>query len=116
RGRNLFGFIGDSHARAVAPGGNHMFERLGGGTQVSGPVIDDGNGLSHKALRTVIPCALSSLLEEGFLGMKIGFYRWSDTDDATKARILRRSAAEIDDVMDKVLPIIADVKARGDAA
>lgn len=48
--------------------------------------------------------------------MKIGFYRWKDTDQASKARILRRSGADIDDVMDKVRPIIADVKARGDAA
>ena len=48
--------------------------------------------------------------------MKIGFYRWSETDDTTKARIFRRSAADIDGVMEKVRPIIADVKARGDAA
>lgn len=48
--------------------------------------------------------------------MKIGFYRWSDTDATTKARILRRSAADIDDVIAKVRPIIDDVKARGDAA
>ncbi len=48
--------------------------------------------------------------------MKIGFYRWSATDDVTKARILRRSGADIDDVMEKVRPIIADVKTRGDDA
>lgn len=48
--------------------------------------------------------------------MKIGFYRWSATDDTTKARLMRRSGADIDDVMDKVRPIIADVRARGDAA
>lgn len=48
--------------------------------------------------------------------MKIGFYRWADTDDAAKARILRRSAADIADITDKVRAIIADVKARGDGA
>lgn len=48
--------------------------------------------------------------------MKIGFYRWSATDEATKARILRRSGEDIADVMEKARPIIAEVKARGDAA
>lgn len=48
--------------------------------------------------------------------MKIGFYRWSDTDPATKERLMRRSGADIDDVMDKVRPIIAHVREKGDAA
>lgn len=48
--------------------------------------------------------------------MKIGFYEWSKTDAATKARILHRSAAEIVDVAQQVKPILADVKARGDEA
>lgn len=48
--------------------------------------------------------------------MKIGFYDWDKTDAATKARILHRSVAEMDDVSAKVLPILNDVKARGDEA
>ncbi len=46
----------------------------------------------------------------------INFYDWNKTDAATKARIMRRSQANIDDVVAVVEPIIADVKARGDAA
>ncbi len=48
--------------------------------------------------------------------MKIGFYDWDKTDDATKARILHRSVAEMDDVSEKVRPILAAVKERGDEA
>lgn len=48
--------------------------------------------------------------------MSINYYIWNETDEATKARIMRRSQANIDDVIPVVEPIIADVKARGDAA
>ncbi len=48
--------------------------------------------------------------------MNIGFYKWSETDDAAKTRILRRAQADIDDIAAKVRPILDDVKARGDAA
>lgn len=48
--------------------------------------------------------------------MDIGFYKWAETDDNTKARIMRRSEADIDAVMAQVQPIIARVKAEGDAA
>ena len=48
--------------------------------------------------------------------MHINIYKWDETDDATKQRIMRRAQADIDDVHDVVLPIIEDVKARGDCA
>lgn len=48
--------------------------------------------------------------------MSVAFYRWKDTDDETKARLLKRSGADIDMVLGVVQPIIADVKARGDDA
>jgi histidinol dehydrogenase len=48
--------------------------------------------------------------------MKIGFYDWSKTDAATKARVLHRSASEMADVSEQVKPILADVKTRGDEA
>ena len=48
--------------------------------------------------------------------MNINFYRWNETDAETKARIMRRSQADIDDVVKIVEPIIEDVRARGDAA
>ena len=48
--------------------------------------------------------------------MSINFYIWNETDEATKARIMRRSQANIDDVVEIVEPIIEDVKTRGDAA
>ena len=48
--------------------------------------------------------------------MSINFYRWRDTDEQTKARIMRRAQADIDNVIGVVQPIIADVKARGDDA
>ncbi len=48
--------------------------------------------------------------------MKIGFYDWSKTDAATKARVLHRSASEMADVGEQVKPFLADVKTRGDEA
>lgn len=48
--------------------------------------------------------------------MNINFYRWKDTDKAARAKIMARAQADIDAVLPQVLPIIADVKARGDAA
>lgn len=48
--------------------------------------------------------------------MSINFYRWNETDEATKARIMRRSQANIDDMLAIVEPIIEDVRTRGDAA
>lgn len=48
--------------------------------------------------------------------MTIQFIRWATADSATKTRILKRSGADIADVMDKVRPILSDVKARGDSA
>lgn len=48
--------------------------------------------------------------------MGISFYKWSETDSAAKAKIMRRAQANIDEVIAAVTPIIQDVKARGDAA
>lgn len=48
--------------------------------------------------------------------MKIGFYEWSKTDAATRARLFHRSVAEMADVSEQVKPILADVKERGDDA
>jgi len=48
--------------------------------------------------------------------MRINFYRWNETEDAVKARLMRRAQANIDDVIRQVTPIIEDVKSRGDAA
>ncbi|HPF78174.1 MAG TPA: histidinol dehydrogenase [Alphaproteobacteria bacterium] len=48
--------------------------------------------------------------------MDIGFYRWSETDEAARQRVMRRSEADIDAVMAQVRPIIARVQAEGDAA
>lgn len=48
--------------------------------------------------------------------MDIGFYRWSETDETTKQRIMRRSEADIDAVMQQVRPIIERVKMEGDKA
>lgn len=48
--------------------------------------------------------------------MTIASYRWKETDKATKARILRRSQADIDDIVKIVTPIIEDVRLRGDEA
>ena len=48
--------------------------------------------------------------------MNIGFYKWSDTGEQVKMRILRRAQADIEDVLPKVKPIVEDVRLRGDAA
>ncbi|MFP4313158.1 MAG: histidinol dehydrogenase [Alphaproteobacteria bacterium] len=48
--------------------------------------------------------------------MTINFYRWSETDKATKTKIMRRAQADLNEIMDLVRPIIADVKDRGDKA
>ncbi len=48
--------------------------------------------------------------------MNIGFYKWNETDAATKARILARAQADIADVTEKVRPILDDVRVRGDEA
>lgn len=44
------------------------------------------------------------------------FFIWNTLPPETRARILRRSQETIDDVVEVVRPILADVKARGDAA
>lgn len=48
--------------------------------------------------------------------MNINFYRWNDTDAQTRSKIMRRSQANIDDVIKVVEPIIEDVRKRGDEA
>ncbi len=48
--------------------------------------------------------------------MTIALYRWSETDDVTKARIMRRAQADIDSVRKQVQPIIEDVRENGDDA
>ena len=48
--------------------------------------------------------------------MSINFYRWNETTEDVKARIMRRSQANIDDVVKMVEPIIQDVRTRGDTA
>lgn len=48
--------------------------------------------------------------------MDIGFYVWNETDEATKTRLMRRSEADIDAVIEQVKPIIARVKEEGDQA
>lgn len=48
--------------------------------------------------------------------MSINFYRWKDTDEQTRARIMRRSQANIDAVIEAVEPFIENVRKRGDAA
>lgn len=47
---------------------------------------------------------------------QVQLFRWADTDQDTKRRIMRRGQANIDAVMEQVLPIIEDVKTRGDGA
>lgn len=47
---------------------------------------------------------------------KINIYNWSETDETTKVRIMRRSEADIDAVMAQIQPILKDVQARGDDA
>lgn len=48
--------------------------------------------------------------------MDVALYRWNETDEATKRRIMRRAQADIDAVCDAVRPIIEDVRANGDDA
>ncbi len=48
--------------------------------------------------------------------MNIGFYKWSETDDATKQRILRRAQRDIEDVTHTVKPILENVRQWGDTA
>ena len=48
--------------------------------------------------------------------MTVAFYRWKETDQKTRERILRRAQADIDAVTEKVRPIIEDVRRRGDTA
>ncbi len=48
--------------------------------------------------------------------MDIAFYRWNATDQATKDRLMRRSGANIDQVMAIVRPIASEVQMRGDVA
>ncbi len=48
--------------------------------------------------------------------MKIGFYKWSETDAETRARLLTRGQADIGVAAATVAPILDDVRHRGDAA
>jgi histidinol dehydrogenase len=48
--------------------------------------------------------------------MKIGFYRLSGIDKETHNRLMKRSQADIEGVMEQVRPIIADVRQNGDEA
>lgn len=48
--------------------------------------------------------------------MNIAVYNWKELNESAKARIMRRAEANIDAVIKAVQPIIADVRARGDAA
>lgn len=48
--------------------------------------------------------------------MKIGFYDWQNTDEATKKRLMRRSQADIDALSDKIKPILNNVRDNGDSA
>lgn len=48
--------------------------------------------------------------------MAIALYKWNETDDATKLRIMRRAQADIDHVCEIVKPIINDVRENGDEA
>lgn len=48
--------------------------------------------------------------------MDIGFYRLSELDSQTKNRLLRRSEADIEAIMEAVKPIIEDVRQSGDEA
>ena len=48
--------------------------------------------------------------------MSVAFYRWSETDEATKARIIKRAQADIESVSEAVRPIIENVQKRGDEA
>lgn len=48
--------------------------------------------------------------------MTIALYRWDETDEAAKRRIMRRAQADIDAVCETVRPIIEDVRQNGDEA
>ncbi len=48
--------------------------------------------------------------------MSVGYYTWSQTDEATKARILKRAQADIEDVTASVSEILENVRVHGDAA
>ena len=48
--------------------------------------------------------------------MKVNFWKLEDMGAAERERIMNRAETDIDRVLDVVRPIIADVKARGDAA
>ena len=48
--------------------------------------------------------------------MSIALYRWDETDEKTKRKIMRRGQANIDAICEVVKPIIEDVRKRGDAA
>lgn len=48
--------------------------------------------------------------------MTIAYYKWSETDQATKTKLLRRAQSDIDAVCATVQPIIDDVRENGDAA
>lgn len=48
--------------------------------------------------------------------MNIGFYKWSETGEADKARLLARAQAEIADMSETVRPILDAVRDHGDAA
>jgi len=48
--------------------------------------------------------------------MSIALYKWNETNEVVKRKIMRRGQANIDAVCEVVQPIIDDVKARGDEA
>lgn len=48
--------------------------------------------------------------------MNIGFYKWSETDSATKKRLLERAQADIAGIAEKVRPILDAVRDQGDTA
>ncbi len=48
--------------------------------------------------------------------MTINYFRWSDISDFDKSRLLKRSQETIENVVEAVKPIIAEVKENGDAA
>ena len=48
--------------------------------------------------------------------MEIGFYRWKETPRDVKTRLMRRSEADIDALIEIVQPILENVKNQGDQA
>ena len=48
--------------------------------------------------------------------MSINYFKWDETDQDVRVRVMRRSQANIDDVVHVVEPIIEEVKLRGDDA